>query len=488
VPPPQWVPTVSRPDRDGGAPAPPSSGSAAAPGAAPVQPANRAPLLSGPDPATLPALKDAGNQAGVRARAAAGRAAAEADVAQHPLRTPAQVRAAIAFYAADRSRWSVPVVKELQAALGVPETGTMDEPSVQAVARVQAATADAVVGPTDEPAAVRLQPVDGRATPTVLPRIMAQGDPFLHATADLFDGVDTDFDTAGLRNLYENWSYLSVLQRGEALIDNANGLMAGLGMPFVTWNIDNRQDRNGQFEDAQWHVRLSLGQLTAPVVDKASFARTVASLHHELRHAWQAFLVARKIVGDLKGKDDDAIVARIAKLGIAETAARAALGKPLAPGSLLYLRADDVYQQLYGRNVPAAKVMYNRLGAAMRERERLDRTADRTRPADVRALLHAGHALSELWYRRFTVLGDEYDAHFVESRVAAQASAFLDDWYPVEAFTSRTPEGHTVKITKEGRTTTDTHGRIIDARPGAAEYRSLLTEHKKHRAGTTPAP
>jgi len=75
-----------------------------------------------------------------------------------PLLTPGQTIRAMSYYEMRKDQYTETIISQLQAALGLPETGTVDEALVQAAARWQAAhpplAVDGMIGPRTLPALI----------------------------------------------------------------------------------------------------------------------------------------------------------------------------------------------------------------------------------------------------------------------------------------------------------------------------------------------
>ncbi len=232
-----------------------------------------------------------------------------------------QVRKAIGFYANRSTQYTEEIIRQIQAGVGVPETGTVDEAMVQAVARYQQANSPLWV--------------DGMAGPRTLPALFPSGlaeqeeiETYAEEAEDILEG---------------DWASMSEEERADDLIARVNDRLAAANVPQVGRLIEDLGGDAGQFDFEEWSISLDQGILQSEALSDAEAADVADTVYHEARHAEQWYRMAQMRAG--QGRTADQIAH---EMSIPPRIANEAFGDPLAPGSMEALIADGWYQSVYG--------------------------------------------------------------------------------------------------------------------------------------------
>jgi hypothetical protein len=243
----------------------------------------------------------------------------EAEV-ENPL-SAAQVQKAIGFYRKRSRQYTPEIISQIQAGVGVPETGTVDAAMVQAVARYQQ---------VNSPLAV-----DGMAGPRTLPALFPSG---------LAEEEEVEAFAGAARGVIEgDWATQTTEERADALIAAVNARLDAAGVPQVTRVIQDLGGDAGRFAFSLWAIRLDQATLESETFTDAQAADLADTVYHEARHAEQWYRMAQMLAGEGKTAAEIAT-----EMGIPNRIAAEAVGDPLAPGSMEALIADGWYQSVYG--------------------------------------------------------------------------------------------------------------------------------------------
>jgi hypothetical protein len=270
-------------------------------------------------------------------RAVGNRAVAallQRQAADAPL-TDAQVRKAIAFYTAQPDRYTPDIVKQIQAKVGVAETGVPDAAFVQAVAVWQRENGD-------------LHPtlwIDGMAGPRTLPRMFPSG---------LQSGTEPeDFGKEAQTGVIDRWQQLSVDERIAELIRLVNTHLQNAKVPPVTPNPQDTLNL-GVFNFPDWTMIVGRQAMAVEQPDLAQAKDLVDTIYHEARHAEQWFRIAQlrclqRRRANPKATDDQIARAVATELGIQKNIADEAVKPaPFALGSMDALIAQGWFDSVYG--------------------------------------------------------------------------------------------------------------------------------------------
>jgi hypothetical protein len=249
--------------------------------------------------------------------------------------TGAQVKKALAFYTAQPDRYTTEIVKQIQAKVGVPETGVGDAAFVQAVAVWQRDNGD-------------LHPnlwIDGMAGPRTLPRMFPSG---------LQGGSEPeDFGKEAQTGVIDRWQQLSVDQRIAELIRLVNTHLDHAKVPDVTPNPQDTLN-SGAFHFPDWTMIVGKQAMAIEQPDLAQAKDLVDTIYHEARHAEQWFRIAQlrclqRRRRSPKATDDEIAKAVANELGIPKNIADEAVKPPpFALGSMDALIAQGWFDSVYG--------------------------------------------------------------------------------------------------------------------------------------------
>ena len=247
----------------------------------------------------------------------------------------AQVTKAIAFYTAQPDRYTPDIVNQIQAKVGVAQTGVADAGFVQAVAVWQRDNGG-------------LHPklwIDGMAGPRTLPRMFPSG---------LQGGSEPDdFGKEAQTGVIDRWQQLTVDQRIAELIRLVNTHLDRAKVPRVAPNPQDTLD-SGVFNFPDWTMIVGKRAMAIEQPDLAQAKDLVDTIYHEARHAEQWFRIAQlrclqRRRQNAKATDDQIARAVARELGIAKNIAdEAAKPAPFALWGMDALIAQGWFDSVYG--------------------------------------------------------------------------------------------------------------------------------------------
>jgi len=233
----------------------------------------------------------------------------------------AQVVKAMSYYELRSDQYTETIISQLQAALGLPETGTVDEALVLAAARWQAAhpplAVDGMIGP--------------RTLPALIPGGLAE-----QAEIESFAG-----DAKGV--IEGDWATQSKEERIDAILAKVNERLTAANVPVVGKVIQDLGGDAGRFSFSLWSIRFDEGIFSKETLTDAEKADLADTVYHEARHGEQWYRMAQMLAGEGKTAAEIA-----SEMGIPARIAAEAVGAPLATGSMDALIADGWYQSVYG--------------------------------------------------------------------------------------------------------------------------------------------
>lgn len=294
------------------------------------------------------------------------------DAAAAPL-TAAQVVRAIGFYRQQPRRYTPAIIVEIQAAVGVPQTGAIDAQTVQGVAVWQRDNGG--TPPEQELEGAHFVPdlkVDGMAGPRTLPRMFAHG---LNVKSEgLVYGREAQ------AAVIDRWHTMTPDARATELVRLVNARLDTAGVPPVAVNTVARGEVMGEFDGHLWQMTVSLTRLSPAQPDVKQARRLVATVYHEARHAEQRFRMAQLRAAQLRtttgAAEDRRLQAAVAAdVDIPPPIAKKAIETPLAAGSMQALIAQGWYDSEFGAGraesarVTAAAVNAANAAAAAQQRQ-----------------------------------------------------------------------------------------------------------------------
>lgn len=233
----------------------------------------------------------------------------------------AQAIKAQSYYELRSDQYTETIISQLQDALGVPETGTVDEAMVQAAARWQAA---------HPPLAV-----DGMIGPRTLPALIPGG---------LAREAEIETYTEDARGVLEgDWASQSQEERADGILAKVNERLTAANVPVVTKVIQDLGGDAGQFDFTPWAILLDDDLFAKESLTDAEKADLADTVYHEARHTEQWYRMAQMLAG--QGRTAAQITS---EMSIPARIAAEAVGDPLAQGSMDALIADGWYQSVYG--------------------------------------------------------------------------------------------------------------------------------------------
>jgi hypothetical protein len=229
-----------------------------------------------------------------------------------------KLASAKAFYSGKTGDFTPEVIKEVQAKVGVTQSGSMDDATLQALAKWQK---DNGMG------------VDGKLGTKSLPKLFAHG----LATEAAQESFAKDY-------LGMDWSKLTTpQQKGKGILDHINKQLKAAGVPEVGMNIEDLGGDSGRFSFSNWFIRMDtafLGKATYTQGQLDDFANTII---HEARHAEQWYNMAQRLAGE--GKTAAQIEA---KMSIPEKIAKAAVADHIKKNTAKSLVVKGMYESVYG--------------------------------------------------------------------------------------------------------------------------------------------
>ncbi len=241
---------------------------------------------------------------------------------ENPL-TVDQVDAAITFYLDHSAQYTLEVTRQIQAAVGAPESGFVDEDMIQGVARFQSANPPlAVTGKADE-----------RTLPALIPGGLAE-----HAGIEAY----TEEARAVIEGI--EWPVLSVDERAEAILVRVNERLVAAGVPVVDKVVQALDPHTfGLFAFTVWSIRINEALLTNTTLTTAQAADLASTMYHEARHAEQWYRMAQLMAGQGSSSADIA-----SRMSIPNRIAVMAFFDPIAEDSAEAVIADGWFQSVYG--------------------------------------------------------------------------------------------------------------------------------------------
>ncbi len=233
----------------------------------------------------------------------------------------AQVSKAISYYGNRSEQYTESIIRQIQTALGLPATGTVDEAMVQAAARWQEAHPPLWV--------------DGMVGPRTLPALFRSG---------LAEQESIETFAGDARGVIEgDWASMTQEERADALLEKVNERLVAANVPEVGRDIQDLGGDAGQFDFEQWFILLDDDTFSSDTLSEDTAADLADTVYHEARHAEQWYRIAQMLAG--QGRTARQIAD---EMGIPARIAAAAFADPLAPDSMEALIADGWYQSIYG--------------------------------------------------------------------------------------------------------------------------------------------
>jgi hypothetical protein len=305
--------------------------------------------------------------------------------------TPGQVVKAQSYYAIRAKQYTPDIIMQIQLQVGADPTGTMDEDSVQAVARFQA---------THPPLKV-----DGMAGPRTLPAAFPSG---------LADSERTDEFVEAAQGVQADWATLdSADERAEALMEAVNDQLEDSKVPECDFTVEKLGEGTvGQFDFETWNIQLGEEAFEKETITNEEAADMANTVYHEARHAEQWYMMAQMLAG--QGKKAAKIVTM---MGIPAEIAKEAEDNPLESTSIEALIADGWYQSVYGtsaayRNKVLTDLEKTDEALAKAEQAFVDDPSEQNR----RKLVLLREKRQKL-YEQYHNLPEEDDAHRVGDKV-----------------------------------------------------------------------
>lgn len=297
--------------------------------------------------------------------------------------TGSQVRAALAWYRARPATYTKSIIQQIQFEVGVTPTGTMDGPTVQAVATFQS---------THPPLSI-----DGKAGPRTLPAAFPGG----LAKKESVKGY-----VKPAKQVESDWVKLgSAAARAKALADAVNVKLNAAGVPSCTFVVKDLGNDAGQFDFATWSLSLGQTPFSQATVTDAEAADIANTVYHEARHAEQWHMMARLRAG--QGKSAKAIAD---EMGIPAAIAADATSKPLKKGSMDAVIAQGWYDSIYGAHADERNAILNEVEAADNALKHARAAVKKDPSAANQAGLVAAKKRFDVAYRRYRDLPEESDA------------------------------------------------------------------------------
>lgn len=317
---------------------------------------------------------------------------AEATVDEAPLLDPAKTAKALAYYRQRSTEYTPDIITRIQEAVGVPGTGIMDEPTVQAAARFQ----------SHDP----LLKVDGMVGPRTLPAAFPSG---------LADEERVDSFVEGAQEVEDKWGdFADADARVKALTDLVNERLVASGVPKCNVVVNDLPNLLGQFDFATWSLEIGRPAFAQDTISAEEAADAADTVYHEARHAEQWFRMAQYLAG--QGKDADFIANH---MGIPPEQAAAAVADPLTKGSMEYLIADGWYQSVYGRDSEHRNDTLEELENAGTALDAAQAAVDANPSASNQAKLTAAQERRQRAFEAYQQLPEENDAWRTGGRVTA---------------------------------------------------------------------
>ena len=239
-----------------------------------------------------------------------------------PLLSAGQVVKAMSYYKLRSDKYTETIISQLQAALGLPETGKVDEAMVLAAASWQAAhpplKVDGMIGP--------------RTLPALIPGGLAVQEEIETFAGDAKGVIEGD-----------DWATQSKEERVDAILAEVNKRLTTANVPMVGKVIQDLGGSAGRFAFSLWSIRFDEGIFSQETLTDAEKADLADTVYHEARHAEQWYRMAQMLAGEGKKAAEIA-----SEMSIPADKAAEAFANPLAEGSMDALIADGWYQSVYG--------------------------------------------------------------------------------------------------------------------------------------------
>lgn len=306
------------------------------------------------------------------------------DIAAPALLTPTQINAAKRYYTYQPEQFTPFMIQDLQGALGLPQTGLVDDALVLAVARFQ----------ENDP----MLKTDGMAGPRTMAVLFPTGlaedeakTTFVGELRDIQERLDKDLDTPE--------------KRAEALMAATNRRLEAADVPLPELSLETMWAR-GSFTETTWEMQVNPDILAGDVThnELGDVART---FYHEARHAEQIFNILRLLAGQRKPK-----VFALHKTGALAEIVDLAYENPLAPDTPQGISAQGQYDYMYGKHEDKRDQIIAATAAAKRHRDTMCAAFDQNPTPANRARLDAAQANFEAKLELYHDMPHEFDAHY----------------------------------------------------------------------------
>ncbi len=319
--------------------------------------------------------------------------------APHPgLLSPAAVAKAIRFYTAQPKQYTPAIMVEIQARVGVAQTGIADAPTVQAVASWQLTegSADPVLKP------------DGMAGPRTLPQMFRSG---LNVTVHA-----VGFGEDAQAGVIDRWHELTADERATELVRIVNLYLGAAGVPPVAANVMDEGDDAGQFDFATWALDIGRPALEIAQPTRDEAADIVDTIYHEARHAEQTFREAQFRALELRrpggGAGEDARLAAevAAELQIQVVIAEKAVASPLVAGTMKALIVKGWYDSMDGPDAARRNRILTEVDDASEALDKARERFDKAPGPKSRAALDRAQRRYDRAHDAYRDLPEEHDA------------------------------------------------------------------------------
>lgn len=276
-----------------------------------------APVLRKQDPVKNESTASKEQTAPVKSPPKFGLTASGGTVQKKDLLSGKKLEAARAFYAG-KTEFTEEVICEVQTKIGVTATGSMDDATLQAIAKAQKAA-----GMTP----------DGMLGFKSLPKLFAHG----LATQEVEEEFAQDY-------LGVDWSSLkSADERGGKMVELINKQLKAAGVPECAYRVEDLGEDSGQFDFTDWNILVGNDFLSKPKLTTRQLNDFANTVIHEARHAEQWFNMAQKMAGE--GKKAKEIQN---EMGIPARIAKAAAANPIGKQTVKFAVAKNWYESVYG--------------------------------------------------------------------------------------------------------------------------------------------
>ena len=229
-----------------------------------------------------------------------------------------KLEAARNYYVNNADDFTEEIIKQIQAKLGTEQNGTMDDPTLQAIAKFQKNSG---------------QTADGMLGPKTLPKL------FTHGLATEETEQEFAQDYLGI-----DWSTLKTpAERGGKMVELINKQLKAAGVPECAVRVGDLGDDSGQFGFDDWTILVGNQFLSQPKLSRKQLDDFANTVIHEARHAEQWFNMAQKMAGEGKTATE---IER--EMGIPKKIAVAACQNPIGKENAKFLVAKNWYESVYG--------------------------------------------------------------------------------------------------------------------------------------------